>query len=227
MPARDTQEAVERTYKRLRESGASASWAREKMRPVRDNVQRRHRHRPNHPPLRVGDTMSVRLIAAAIAQGTEVENTTTEGALASHTFAADTLQVGAVYMITGSAKVIDSNSTDTITPRLRFGASTTPGSNTAVAAGAAVDAADDDVQSFCAFMSVRSIGTAGVVWFHGSMSECDAAAAATTPMHGFSTTVASLDTTAALYFDYTAEWSVAHADNEVASESFVVAALVE
>lgn len=170
--------------------------------------------------------MSYRLLSAAIAEGAEVENTTTEGALASYTFAANSLQPGKVYMITGSAVVNDSNSTDTITPRLRFGANTAPASNTAVAAGAAVDAADADVQSFICYMTVRSVGTAGSVVFHGSMSECDAAAAATTPVHGFSTVVSSLDTTAALYFQHSAEWSVAHADNEVASQSFIVAEIV-
>jgi hypothetical protein len=170
--------------------------------------------------------MSYRQLAAQIAQGTEVENTTTEGALASHTFAANSLQVGKTYLITGSGIVNDNNSTDTITPRLRFGASTAPASNTAVAAGAAVDAADADVGSFICFMTVRAVGTAGSVVFHGSMSEMDAAAAATTPMHGFSTVVGSLDTTAPLYFQHSVEWSVAHADNEAASDSFIVAEIV-
>lgn len=170
--------------------------------------------------------MAFNLLSAQIAEGTEVENTTTEGALASHTFAANSLQVGKVYLITGSALVVDSNSTDTLTLRLRIGASAAPASNTAVAATAAIDSADGDIAAFVAYMTVRAVGTAGSVVIHGSICQADAEAVGTTPMFGFHQVVTSLDTTAALNLQYSAEWSVAHADNEVSASSFIVAEIV-
>jgi len=170
--------------------------------------------------------MAFNLLSAQIAEGTEVENTTTEGALASHTFGANALQVGKVYMITGSCVVNDNNSTDTLTLRLRFGASAAPASNTAVVATAAIDSADGDVAVFMAFLAVRSIGTAGSVVIHGTICQADAEAVGTTPMFGFHQVITSLDTTAALYLQYSAEWSVAHADNEVAATSFIVTEIV-
>jgi len=166
--------------------------------------------------------MSLRILALVTAIGAEVENTTTEGNLASHTFAADSLQAGKVYLITGSAVVVDNNSTDTLTLRLRFGSSTLPASNTAVVTTAAIDSADADVATFICFMTVRSVGTAGVVAFHGSICQPDAEGVGTTPMFGFNQVQTAVDTTAALYFQYSAEWSVAHADNEVAADSFIV-----
>lgn len=39
-PARDVQEAVERTTERLREAGASRAWTNDHMRLVRDDVRR-------------------------------------------------------------------------------------------------------------------------------------------------------------------------------------------
>ncbi len=172
--------------------------------------------------------MGYRLLSAAVAQGDEVENTTTEGSLAQHTFAANSLQVGKVYMITGSCNVNDSNSTDTLTLALRFGANaTTPGSNTAIVSTAAIDAADSDIAAFVCYMTVRAVSaSAGIVVFHGSICQSDAEAVGTTPMFGFHQVVSSLDTTSALYFDYSADWSVAHADNEVAADSFIVAEIV-
>lgn len=170
--------------------------------------------------------MAFNLLSAQIAEGTEVENTTTEGALASHTFAANSLQAGKVYLITGSALVVDNNSTDTLTLRLRFGASTTPASNDPIVATAAIDVADNDVAVFVAYMTVRSVGTAGSVVFHGEICQADAEAVGTTPMFGFREVFTSLDTTAALYLQYSAAWSVAHADNEVSASSFIVAEIV-
>ena len=170
--------------------------------------------------------MSLRLLAAAVAQGTAHANSTTETSLATHTFAANALQPGKVYMITGSCIVSDNNSTDTLTLALRFGASTTVASNTLVVGTAAINSKDADAAAFVCYMTVRSVGTAGVIVLHGSVCQADAIAVGTTPMFGFTKVITSVDTTAALYFDYTADWSVAHADNIVAAESFVVAEVV-
>jgi hypothetical protein len=167
--------------------------------------------------------MALHLMQRAIAQGSEVENTTTEGSFAQYAFAANELQIGAVYMLTGTVIVNDSNSTDTLTCRLRFGSNASaPASNTAIVATSATDVADGDIMSFTAYMQVRSTGSAGACVFWGFVSEIDAEAAATTPAFAFHQVVSSLDTTAALYFDASGTWSVAHADNEAAADAFVV-----
>lgn len=164
--------------------------------------------------------MGLRLLAADTAQGTEVENTTTEGALASYTCPADFWKVGKTVLISGGCIVVDNNSTDTLTLRLRFGGSTTPGSNTALAVADAVDAADADLAAVWGTLTCRTVGTAGTFAFSGFISTPDAAAA--TVIRAGCAVISSIDTTAATYIDYTATWSVAHADNEVASEAFVV-----
>ena len=167
--------------------------------------------------------MAFRLLTAATAQGTEVEATATEGSLAKHTFLADSLQPGKVYIITGSALVVDQNGTDEQVLRLRFGAhATLPASNTAIATTASIAVADGDVATFVCYMTVRSVGSAGVIAFHGSICQPDAEAVATTPMFGFHQVVTAMDTTAALYFDYSSDCDAAHADNEIAADSFVV-----
>ena len=170
--------------------------------------------------------MPLRLLSAAVAQGSEHENSTDEGSIAKYTFAADELQVGKTYLITGSAIVNDSNGSDTLTLALRFGSSTTVTSNTAVVASAAIDSADNDVAAFTCFMTVRSIGSSGSVVLHGFFAQADAEAVGTTPAFAFHQVVSSLNTEAALYLDYTADWSAAHADNEVAADSFVVCEIV-
>ncbi|MGA0944860.1 MAG: hypothetical protein ACO3UW_03710 [Candidatus Nanopelagicales bacterium] len=170
--------------------------------------------------------MSLRLLDVAVAQGDAHTNTTTEGSLARHTFAANALQAGKVYMVTGSCIVSDNNGTDTLTLALRFGASSTVTSNTAVVSTAAIDSADADAAMFLCFVSVRSAGEAGVVVIHGEICQADAIAVGTTPTFGFTKVITGVDTTAALYLDLTADWSAAHADNIVAAESFLVAEVV-
>ena len=171
--------------------------------------------------------MAFRLLSAAVAQGDEVENSTTEGSLAKHTFAANSLQAGKVYLISGSAIVNDNNSTDTVTLRLRFGTNATaPASNTAIVATAAINSGDGDVAVFSCWMTVRDADDSSAIAFHGSICQADAEAVGTTPMFGFHQVATSVDTTAALYFDFSATWSVAHADNEIAADSFVVAEVV-
>jgi hypothetical protein len=87
---------------------------------------------------------------------------------------------------------------------------------------AAIDSADGDAGMFMGYMTVRSVGTAGVVVIHGVICQADAIGVGTTPTFGFVKVITGVDTTAPLYLDYTADWSVAHAENIVAAEAFIL-----
>lgn len=157
---------------------------------------------------------NIRTLQAA--RGTEHENTTVEGSIASHTFAAGSLTPGKIFDISGAMIVVDNNSTDTLTLRLRFGTSTTVTSNTACGASNAVDVADNDFAAISAKLHVVS-STRAVL--SGWISGADAAnAEACYPIMQVLTIAAET----AYYLDWTADWSVAHADNECAAESFAV-----
>ena len=163
--------------------------------------------------------MSLRLTTMNLAVGTEHENTTTEGSIARKTFAAGELQPGKIYGFECSIVVIDSNSTDTLTPAVRFGTSTTVTSNTAIWAGAAVDVADADVGLISGTIHVHS-ATRAVINVVGT-NGVDAVASLATISTSVVATLASPDSTA-YYLDITLDWSVANADNEAASQSWAV-----
>lgn len=162
--------------------------------------------------------MSFRLVQMSLAEGAEHENTTTEGSIARKTFAAGELVPGKVYGFECGVIVNDNNSTDTLTLAVRMGTtSATPASNTAIASSAAVDVADGDVAIVKGTIHVQS---ATRYVFNVEMSEPDAIATISMKCQGPVLFTAVADT--AYYLDVTADWSVAHADNEVAAMSFVV-----
>lgn len=149
------------------------------------------------------------------ARGTEVENSTVEGSLARSTFAANELTPGKVYHFSGHMLIVDNNSTDTATLRLRFGTtSATPASNTSVAASGAIDVADSDFASIMGTIHVVSATRAVIQGFHAAP---DAANTEAAYAFGAVVTIAA-DTE--YYLDWTCDWSVAHADNEAAAESW-------
>lgn len=161
--------------------------------------------------------MSHRLIDQLVGPGTKHTNTTTENKIARHTFAAGDLQPGKKFVIDGGASAPSSNSTDTCTMALRFGTtSATPASNTLIGTSAAVDTANDDVAAFHCELDVQS-ATRAVA--HGWLSDLDASGSKLT--YEF-VKVLTIDNTVVNYFDWTAGWSVAHADNQVEAESFTV-----
>jgi len=153
-----------------------------------------------------------RLIAIATGEAAEVENTTTEGRLYGRIFAAYALQAGKLYTMRVPVIVNDNNSTDTLTLKVRFGSSSTPGSNTACGASAAIDVVDADAAVVECHLEVHS-ATRAIVY--GMISATDAANVE--KVSSFGPTVITLDNTVANYWDVTATWSVAHADNEVAA----------
>jgi len=135
----------------------------------------------------------------------EVENTTTETDFdKTFTIPANTLQVGDVFDIWAHVHVIDNNSTDTLTLRLKIG-------SVLLLASAALDVEDDDIAIFHGRLVVRTIGATGTIF--GSFIHGFDVAGTAAGVH--EKAEATLDTTADQVVKVTAEWSVAHADNEV------------
>lgn len=150
------------------------------------------------------------------AGGTDHENTTTEGSIARKAFAAGELLPGKIYGFSCGVIVSDNNSTDTVTLAVRFGTSSTVTSNTAIYTGGSVDSADGDVSWIRGEIHVQS-ATRLVFCVTGS----DADAVATiSPKDTVVVFTSAAET--AYYLDITADWSVAHADNEVASACWAV-----
>jgi hypothetical protein len=158
-----------------------------------------------------------RVTQISTAEGAEHENTTTEGSIARKAFAAGELLPGKVYGFECGVVVNDNNSTDTLTLAVRFGTSSTVTSNTAIATSAAVDVADADVAIVRGTISVQSDSR---LVFLVEMAEPDAIATITMKNQGPVLFASAANT--AYYLDVTADWSVAHADNEVAAMSFSV-----
>jgi hypothetical protein len=153
-------------------------------------------------------------------EGTEHENTTTEGTIARKQFTADELQVGQVWDFHCAVVVNDNNSTDTLTLAIRFGTSSTVTSNTAIGTSAAVDSADAD---FAVIWGRIEVQTATRVVISGFLSAADAANVEKACAFYAPFTIAA---GTAHVLDITADWSVAHADNEVAAAGFHVLQMV-
>ena len=160
--------------------------------------------------------MTASTIQFSSAQGSEVENTTTEGSLARKIFAANELQPGQVYSFVCGVEVVDNNSTDTLVVGVRFGSAAAPASNTACAATAAIDVADADQAVVHGTLVVQSATRAVMTVL---ASGADAKGTVAVYAHKTVLTIAA-DT--AYNLDVTALWSVAHADNEVAADAFAI-----
>lgn len=155
-------------------------------------------------------------------ESAEHENTVTEGALYQETFPANFWVPGKRIRSVGGCIVNDSNSTDTLTPRLRFGADgTTVTNDDQVAVGAAVDVADNDVGSFNVEATCEDVGDGTYrLVFAGVITDVDAPAVAAAKVVLAVTT--AFNPAVPTYLSYTMDWSVASADNEVAGRCFAV-----
>ena len=136
--------------------------------------------------------------------GREHENSTDAADLFSYMIPANKLEVGDIVRIKVFCTVIDSNSTDTLTPILKFG-------GTAIATGAALDVADDDIVYAWADVHVTATGSSGKMT---AISEIRTDANGGTSVTA-ATSLTSKDTTGTLAVALNVDWSVAHADNEV------------
>jgi hypothetical protein len=136
--------------------------------------------------------------------GREHENSTDAADLFSYMIPANKLEVGDIVRIKVFCTVVDSNSTNTLTPILKFG-------GTAIATGAALDVDDDDIIYAWADVHVTATGSSGTMT---AISEMRTDALGATVVIG-QTALTSKDTTGTLAVALNVDWSAAHADNEV------------
>tara|TARA_R110002167_G_scaffold166976_1_gene364088 strand:- start:234 stop:758 length:525 start_codon:yes stop_codon:yes gene_type:complete len=137
-------------------------------------------------------------------------NSTDAAFLNSYSIPANALEKGDVIRVRLRATVTDNNSTDTLTPVFKFG-------GTAIATGAALDVADSDIIWVDAEISVTAIGASGTMTAHSSIKTN------TGDVDVFATTaLTSKDSTAAIVLGLEVDWSVAHAENIVRLDSFIV-----
>jgi len=135
----------------------------------------------------------------------EHENTVTAADLFSYQIPANKLEIGDIVRIKVFCTVVDSNSTDTLTPILNFAGS-------AIATGAALNVDDSDIVYVWADVHVTSATAMTAV----SEIRTDALGATTVIA---ATNLSSKDITAVMAVALNVDWSVAHADNEVRIDS--------
>jgi hypothetical protein len=155
--------------------------------------------------------------SSIVARGTVHTNSTDEAALESVTIPANSLSAGDVIHIVGMAQVISSNSTDTSTIRLRLGA-TSAIAATEIAVSTALDVADNDDVYIDMYVTLRTLGSSGTMVGHGQI-RTDGAGAVLLNIILSST---AIHTTVDNYIGFTNDWSAAHTDNQIASDSFIV-----
>lgn len=161
--------------------------------------------------------MPYRCLKADVAAGTTHTNSTDEAVLASYTFPAGFWQAGKTVHAHCLLVIADNNSTDTLTVKVRLGPTTLTG--TAIATSSAVDSADADVCVVDIWLTCRDADSSGTIITSVTMNDPDAGGQA---VEGYGVAVASLDLTAAQRLEVTGDWSVAHADNQVASQQWIV-----
>ena len=134
-------------------------------------------------------------------------NTTDAANVGTLTIPAGRLNAGSIIHLQSAGFVLDNNSTDTLTPVLNLvhGATTV-----ALATGAALDVADNDILRVDSWIQVRTIGTAGTFV---SCTKLNTDANGGTNLDAVVTSTA-VDTTVAINLNLNVDWSVANADNE-------------
>lgn len=164
----------------------------------------------------------LKLIAALVAAGTALTNSTTETVLASHVVPARYFTDGKTIKVVGSVRTTAQNSTDTLTIRIRIGATTLTG--TAVFTSAAVDQVVDDTCVFEFEAIARDADSSGTLIVRGAASPPDANGTAMVSIAPAPLT--ALDFTAALRIEVTGQWSVASTSNSCQAESLSIYEIV-
>lgn len=159
----------------------------------------------------------MRNLSVRKAAGTVHTNSTDEGVLDSYTIKANTLHAGKIIRVEFMARVTDNNSTDTVVIKVRIGATTLTG--TAVITTTAVDSEDGDMCTGWLHIVSRGHGTSESLVCFGAANDADATGQAA---RHFAAIVGSINTKADLLVEVTADWSVAHAENDVQIEAFNV-----
>lgn len=153
------------------------------------------------------------LVYANVADGAETQlSTSTEGLYdKSYTFPANTLNVGDVIRVRYQVFVTSSNSTDTLTIKLYFGASGITG--TALQASSATDAVNSDILTGEAWIIIRTIGTSGTFVAAGTHGKVEAASDTATETFAVATASTAINTTTTNVIGVSAKWSVANSGN--------------
>lgn len=158
---------------------------------------------------------------ATVAAGTTTASSTTESVASQFTIPAGTLVAGSTVRVRFVVNAYDSNGSDTLIVRLRFGSDgSTMSSDTECAVSTAVDQADNDFSVGDMVIQCRTAGSSGTGVAFGTIADSDAlgsklVSAQFEPSFTINTTVAN-------YVSVTTTWDASHADNEATTQAFVV-----
>lgn len=146
------------------------------------------------------------LIYVAVAASAAISDTTSETDFdKTVTIPANTLKAGDVIRVRAQAIPTSTNSTDTLTLKLKFG-------STVIVATAAVDVANNDIGYIDFEVTIRTIGASGTMVGAGVQALGVPGTVTAKPALLASTTI---DTTAAIVVKVSATWSNASASNSV------------
>jgi hypothetical protein len=161
--------------------------------------------------------MPMVLLYALLAAGTVHSNSTDEAVLGSYEFPRGFWQAGKVVRGRALVRTTSSNATDTLTVYLRFGAVALTG--TAVVTTGAVDQANGDGCVIDFEFVCRDADDSSEIVATAYAPDPDADGIA---VKSYFELLTGVDTEASTYLAVTADWSVAHADNDVYLESLTI-----
>ena len=145
------------------------------------------------------------------AASTAISNTATETAFSTvYNTPANSLTAGTVVRIRFHGIATSTNSTDTLTIKLKIGGSTTNTTGTAVITTSAVDVANNDIFTGYAELVIRTDGASGTMVACGLYSDPGAQGST---CKAFSLASTAIDTTVAQPIKVTATWSAASASD--------------
>ena len=153
-----------------------------------------------------------RMEACAIASSSTLTNTVTETAFSNATTYLDGLQPGDMIEIVGACYVASAQSTDTLTVKVYFGTEE-------ICTTGAVNSTTADIVHVHAYIVVTAGGSGGYVRATGTVTNGVEGTATALPFRKAS---AAETLVGACYVKMTGKWSVAHADNQVACEEWIV-----
>ena len=160
-----------------------------------------------------GSGSNVSKVYSNAADSTTITNVTAETPFSlSYTIPANSLAAGDVIRIRGAVTIPSTNSTDTLTLKLKIG-------STVLVTTVAVDVANNDVGYFDALITIRTIGASGTLV---AVGQSTLGVPGTAVPRSFVLGSTAVDTTAAQALTMTATWSVANTSNQCALSSLVV-----
>lgn len=160
----------------------------------------------------------LRLLYVLLAAGTALSDSTTETVLDSYNVEAHTFRKNKVLRVKGSVRATATNSTDTLTLKVRVGSETKTG--TVVIDSGAIDVADEDIFVFELDLIARDDPGEDVDIVARSLyGGPDAAGSNAKIGHEI---IANEETDADVLIEVTGTWSVANAGNSCQMESLEV-----